>query len=166
MSLALFLVVDPIGCLTNGTTIRSHFASTAFVGARLITSGIRTGCHGGSWHCTTNVTFLDFGNVPLLMLMMLLLPGNAPRVGGRFLVLINTDLSTYLSMWFTVSLCAEGCPYLEYKRFKGMGGYARQPHSPAANRFELSFPPFRKYDNSDPSAYRLKRTTFVWISGF
>ena len=27
------------------------------------------------------------------------------------IVLINTDLSTNLPIWFTVSLCAEGCPF-------------------------------------------------------
>ena len=43
---AFFLMMGPISCLTNGTTIRSRFAGTASVGTRLIASRICTGFHG------------------------------------------------------------------------------------------------------------------------
>ena len=45
MSWAFFLVAGPICCLADWATIRSSFAGTAFVGARLIAAGIRAGGH-------------------------------------------------------------------------------------------------------------------------
>ena len=50
----------------------------------------------------------------MLLLLLLLLTGEyIPRelVDVFPIVLINTDLSTNLPIWFTVSLCAEGCPF-------------------------------------------------------
>ena len=48
-----------------------------------------------------------------MFLLLFVVDGGIPReLADIFpIVLINTDLSTNLPIWFTVSLCAEGCPF-------------------------------------------------------